>query len=114
MKSTKVRGNDVPPFGAAFSCKHKPGTDELAKAQFYGLPVEGMTIDGAIHRAILNALDGKELNKGSLTDTVKKRLYNVSKDKIGQQIDWLAGAGKILMTPGNHNAKNYSLPNKSD
>ena len=114
MKSTKVRGNDVPPFGATFAFKHKPDTDELAEARFYGVAVEDVLSSAAIHRAILSALDGKEVNKGNLTKAVQGRLSKVGVNRIRDHIDYLADDGKIDMTNGPGTAKLYSLPSDPD
>jgi hypothetical protein len=113
MKSTKVRGNDVLPFGAQFTYKHRPGTEELAAVKFYGLPVEDLTSDAAIRRAVLDELDGQELNKGDLKAAVKERLP-VGIGRIGEQIDKLASDAEISMNKGDRNAKLYSLPKEKD
>jgi AAA domain len=39
VRSTKTRGADVAPFGAMFTYEHQPGTSELYRARFYGVPI---------------------------------------------------------------------------
>jgi hypothetical protein len=52
IHSTKTRDVDVPPFGARFAFEHKPGTKELAIAQFCGIEIEDGTSDSTLEIAI--------------------------------------------------------------
>jgi hypothetical protein len=53
VQSPKVRGVNVPPFGAMFSYEHKPGTAELATAGFFGIAVEDKVSDRAIEPVVI-------------------------------------------------------------
>jgi len=112
LKSTKVRGADVLPFGAYLVYEHKPGTDELAHARFFGWPVEDVSSNAAIDRAILETLanEGDKMHKGDLADTVKDALDGVGINRIRDRIDHLHSEGKIVMEKGERRAKLYSLP----
>jgi hypothetical protein len=112
VKATKVRGADIFPFGAMFTFEHKEGTDELARARFFGVEIEDLSSDAAIRRAIIEALKFSEgkLNKKTLADTVKGDLPDVGINRIRSAIDWMALEGKLAMEPGNKTEKLYSLP----
>lgn len=110
LKSTKVRGPDVLPFGALFTYAHKTGTNELAEARFWGVPIEDLVSDAAIDRAVIEILDGETMNKTALTKAVKESLPDVGTNRIRNRIDWLFAAGTIVMEPGSRGSKQYHLP----
>ncbi|HUX23650.1 MAG TPA: AAA family ATPase [Burkholderiales bacterium] len=111
VRATKVRGADVLPFGALFTWEHKPGTDELSQARFFGLEVEDTTSDRAIERAILEAVKGRQpVKKHDLVSAVKEQLPDVGLNRIRTAADWLAREGKVAMQPGKQGSKLYTLP----
>ena len=115
MKSTKVRGADVLPFGALFTYGHKEGTDELAKVRFFGLPVEDLVSDAAIDLAAAEILSGgDEMNKGGLAKEIKARLPDVGVNRIRNRIDYQAARGELAQRLGDRGAKMYSLPIKRE
>jgi hypothetical protein len=111
LKATKVRGAEVLPFRAMFKFEHKPRTDELATARFYGVETEDTTSDAAIRRAVVKVVKGRSLiKKGDLTDTVKQHLPYVGVNRIRAAIDKLVRDGELIIELGGHGAKLYSLP----
>jgi len=94
IKSTKVRGPDILPFGAIFTYEKKTNGD-LLKARFYGTEIEDTSSDAAIDREIITALEGVAINKSDLAAVVKKALVDIGINRIRDKIDRLASAGKI-------------------
>jgi hypothetical protein len=111
LQSTKVRGMDIPPFGAVFRYEHRPDTTELATARFFGLPVKDTVSDRAIEKAVLEAVKGKPLmNKTQLIDTVKEAFSDVGINRIGGIIDRLGSQQKVTTKLGRRGAKCYEVP----
>ncbi len=131
IKATKVRGADIFPFGAMFTYEHKEGTDELARARFFGIEIEDLTSDAAIRRVIVEALKASTsdretpgvtfehqlyhegIKKGDLAGMVKEILPDVGINRIRSTIDWMALDGKLAVQSGEgkaNRAKLYSLP----
>ena len=75
VESTKTRGADVSPFAAMFDFTHKPGTDELEKARFYGVPATSSSSSIQIEEAVLQVVSGNAgIKKGDLASTVQGEL----------------------------------------
>jgi len=87
IKSTKTRGTDVAPFGATFAYDHKPGTTELEKARFFGIPVEDKSKMGRARRAVFTVLDSIEIepNKGQLIAQAKGVCESEDGPQVGRQ-----------------------------
>jgi len=110
LKATKSRGADIYPFGAMFTYEHKPGTEkELHAARFFGVETEDLTSEGAIRRAIIEAVTDP-INQGDLVNEVKAYLPDVGLNRIRDAINWLAHNEKLIVKPGRDNAKMYSQP----
>jgi len=115
LKATKARGADVLPFGAVFTYEWREGTTELAEVKFFGLPVEDLTSDQAIRRAILEAVKATpKANKGDLAGAVKEWLPDVGINRIRSAVDYLASEGKLTVAKGERGAKQYGLPGVRD
>lgn len=109
VTATKTRGADVLPFGALWTYTHKPGTDDLATARFYGYQLEDTKSDHAIDNAIRSALVGRMHNKTGLTEAVKSELSEVGVNRIRGRIDYLASTGELTTTAGDRTEKLYTL-----
>lgn len=113
VKSTKTRGTDVAPFGAAFAFGHREGTKELAWARFFGVPVMDDRRPARAERAIIQAIENAD-------DTLQKmELIRAAQDIDGEiginyfrdTITSLVQSGDIVETDtGRKNARVYSLP----
>lgn len=115
ISATKVRGEDVLPFGAMFAFDHKEGTKELREVKFYGLAVEDIGSDAALRRTILETvMITPKMNKGALSKDVKELLGTVGINRIRQMIDILASEGALALSTGPTNAKVYSVPSSHD
>jgi hypothetical protein len=113
IRATKVRGNDVMPFGAVFTFEHKDKTDELETARFYGVEIEDTTSGAAIDGAILEIVQERQpVKKLDLANAVKEQLPDVGINRIRTAIDWLAHDGKVIMHTRKQGAKVYTLPNR--
>lgn len=114
-RSTKVRGIDVFPFGARFAYTHRPGTDELAEARFFGLPVEDLVSDVAAQRYILEMVGANpNVCKADLVDRVKTNLPDIGVNRVRHQVEHLVSTGALVMTRGAKNAKLYTLPGERE
>lgn len=110
IEATKTRGPDVWPFGAEFVYEHRPGTKELAKAQFFGYEVQDLKSDRAIRRAVLNVVGSSpRIKKTDLISAVKGDLPDVGVNRIRTQIDRLAYDGELSVTPGTGRAMHYDM-----
>lgn len=113
VSSTKTRGSSIRKFAAVFAYDHKPGTDELLSARYYGEEVPGgVDVDDGddIKNAVIEVLQDGSLNKGILSKSVKLRLSNLGVNRIDREIDELANEGVIKISPGRGMAKVCSLP----
>jgi hypothetical protein len=117
VRSTKARGADVTPFGAVFTYEHKPGTDELEKARFFGALPDSGSPNAVLDRVILEMVRGRlPQHKGALKNAVHARIPNVGINRISSRIDELADGGKLAMTNGAGKAKLYgetTMPDQS-
>ncbi len=90
LVATKSRGAEVAPFSALFTYQHD-ASGELAAARFYASSSEQhptISTISTIYQAILSALDGKSLNKTTLTEQVYNSLdKKVGMNRIGLNID---------------------------
>lgn len=91
--STKTRGTPVDPFSALWTWEHKPGTEELETARFWGLETEVDAITQRARTAILTRLDGKSANQGELIEACSKA--KVGRNKAMTEIGWLVRHKKI-------------------
>ncbi len=108
LSSTKVRGVDVPPFGAHFTYTHKPGTTEFATARFFGMAVKDQVTDRAVEETILKTVRATpQLNKTELLTTVKAVFSEIGVHRIGGIIDRLEAQNTLKTTPGERGAKRY-------
>ena len=104
IKATKVRGEDVHPFSAVFTCDHRDD-GELGTAKFFGIAAEDNRSVAAIEREVLVALLGASMNKTDLTKAVKEMLPEVGINRIRDMIDRLASAGKLYISNGKNNTE---------
>ena len=107
IRSTKTRGVDVPLVTAVFGYEHRPGTNDLAKAWFYGKgqtkgknPVRDMIITILYERP-------EGVTKGRLVDMVHERLekkYGINRIRnwIGEMV---TVTQEIEIHKGSDNAK---------
>ena len=110
IKSTKSRGADVLPFGARFDFTHKPDSNELETARFYGVPIMDTVSDNAIEKTILAIVKEQSLiSKGKLSELSKSKL-DAGINRIRSMIDKLEATKKIVVSTGNRGAKLYELP----
>jgi len=111
LKATKVRGAEVPPFGAMFTYNHRPGTQELAQAQFFGLKVEDLSSNAAIRRVILEIVAADPgIKQGDLVSIANVDLPKVGRPRIKTQLNKLIKEGKLTVVMGAKNAKHHSIP----
>jgi hypothetical protein len=113
IRSTKIRGTDVLPFGAVFTFTHKPGTDELETFRFFGLKGSDNSSSAALKREILDALRGESLNQSNLVKVVKDNGIEAGRDRIIEMIQRMEINKQIISSEGSRNAKIYSLPSVS-
>jgi hypothetical protein len=104
IKATKVRGEDVLPFSAAFTFQQRPD-GQLDTAQFYGIAADDTRSGAAIEREIMLALLGTALNKTDLTKAVKEALKEVGINRIRDMIDRLAALDKLRVSNGKNNTE---------
>ena len=109
VKSTKTRTREIAPFTAQFTYTHNDKS-ELETAQFYSIEPEDLLSNYAIEREIKAALASGPMVQNTLWQAVKAALPDVGKPRILDQIRKLEDAKKLIMTPGIHNAKVFSLP----
>jgi hypothetical protein len=108
MKSTKVRGVDVFPFGAEFSYKHKDGRNELESACFYGVILAGEATRRVVSERIKSYVrQDAGCTKGALVESVKKSHPDIGVNRIGTIIDWVVQVGGISAHPGPNNSIRY-------
>lgn len=121
---TKVRGASITSsFGAEFTYTHKPGTNDLAEARFWGRSVlsakefEQQEIAAAI-LIVLGRLanSGSSVTQKELVETsqgyIEANLDSIKKpgrDKVRGVLDEMEAAGKIKVSLGDKNAKVYRL-----
>jgi hypothetical protein len=102
MRSTKTRDVDVPPFAAMFTYEHKPGTTDLDKARFYGMPQADEQSDHAIENAIREVLkDGAPVLKTTLGAQVHGLLPRVGINRIRGIVERMIAQHHLHMNPGN-------------
>jgi hypothetical protein len=120
IKSTKTRGADVLPFAARFDSTHKPGTDDLDEARFWGVPVTSSSSSIQMEEAILQVVGGyagikrKDLKNRVQIQLKSKGIKGSGVHKIEETIDQLHKSGKLKMEIGYKGAKQYSLHQESD
>jgi len=111
VRSTKTRDVDVLPFGAVFAYTHREGTNELATARFYGIAVEGTGSDGAVRKAVLDAVSARgSLNQSQLVKEVQRTLPSVGMNRIRAVADRLVTEDALAAPTGAHGAKLYGMP----
>lgn len=111
LKSTKVRGVDVWPFGAVFTYEHQAGTTELHTARFSGVQVEDVASDMSVMQAVLKLVsEHPGILKGELKKQSKTTLLDVGLNRIGNIVDKLVGQGSLVMEAGERGAKQYYVP----
>jgi hypothetical protein len=113
IESTKVRGVDVPRFGAIFTYDHLVGTTELERAMFYRVATDEAGSDRDIDDAIFEALQAGKVNQKALVDAVRLALDTAERkpgrDRIRARADLLASQDRIERSKGDRNATLYGL-----
>lgn len=113
VESTKVRGVDVPRFGAIFTYDHVAGTTELERAMFYRVATDEAGSDRDIDDAIFEALQDSPKNQKALVDAVRTALDTAERkpgrDRIRARADLLASQDRIERSKGDRNATLYGL-----
>lgn len=106
IKSTKTRGVDVLPFGARFTFEHKPGTNELASARFFGFAVDDDASNAALSRAIVETVTG-EITQTRLVAEIQGVLPKMGRDRIRTRANALVLSGKIASKQGQYHSTIY-------
>lgn len=83
----KTRGVPVEPFAALWTWEHRPGTEELQTARFWGVEVEIDALTARAREAILARVDSKQANQSDLIEACTKA--KVGKNKAMTEIQWL-------------------------
>ena len=110
VQSTKVRGVDVPPFGAMFSYEQQPGTTELARARFFGMAVDDKVSERAIEQVIIDIVTAHpRINQQTLKQLAKEVSPAVSMHRIGGVVARLEQQQKLRTKPGDRGAKLYEV-----
>lgn len=111
IRQAKARGGQVLPFSASFTYKHKPGTNVLDTAAFYGLTTEDTSSDSAIDKMIISALievRPEKLNQVKLSKAVRELMPGIGDTRVRNRIRRLAGMREIKSEPGaKHNEELY-------
>lgn len=111
VKATKVRGVDVPGFGALWTFDHKFGSKELQTARFFGAQIEDATSTRAIERAILETVKGNAgIGKTELAKNVHDALPAVGMHRIRSQIGILLATKAIVTSTGAKGIQRVQLP----
>ena len=111
IRSTKTRDVDVAPFGALFTYSHKPHTEELDTARFFGITVTDDRKPARGRRAVIHFLrtyDGKP-NRTALVDGARVLEDNLGRDYLRDTIDRMQRKGDLIAEPGPHRSTVYSL-----
>jgi hypothetical protein len=123
VRATKVRGNSIQPFGAHFTYEHRPGTDDLETAKFFGVrPADVIpnisNIVGVknekpspvkVKEIILDVIrDTPDIKQGSLLQKVKEEFPGMGNGPIKEQIEDLIQDGKLSKKNVAHGAFAYS------
>lgn len=98
VSSTKERGPLIDDFGAVFQYEHKPGTEDLFTARFYGCEPEADAKEQEILLAIDEVLrTGKIMGIVAFTGAVHERLDRIGEPKIRTVLDRERAAGRIVI-----------------
>lgn len=109
LEASKVRLNEVDPFGALWTFEHKAGTHDLAAARFFRARATATDPNAAIRVAIIDALQAGPLNQTQLIAEVKAQEPKASRDRVLRVIDSLVSRGLVAEQAGlMKNAKLYS------
>ena len=84
IRSTKTRDVDVPPFAAMLTYEHQPGTTELFKSRFFGMPQDDEKSDRAITHVVRTILmeAPSPLLKTDLCTRVQGQLTGIGINRI--------------------------------
>lgn len=111
LRSTKTRGADVQERGALFTYQHKPGTQELEQAAFYGIDITPSNPLVLLPDDILQVVtDDGPLNQSEIVKTVQSMDGAYTRHKILNELKRLVMKGLLNEKPGlSRNAKIYSV-----
>lgn len=110
VKSTKTRDVDVFPLGAQFDYAHKPGTTELATAQFWGVVVDNPGSKNLVQNAISDLVKQQgPINQTFIVQAVRTTT-GASRHSIRRAISDLLNLGMLVTKPGPCNAVYYEVP----
>ena len=111
VESTKVRGVDVPRFGAIFTYDHLDGTTELERARFYRVATDVAGSDRDIDEAIIEVLRAGEINQQVLVKAVQHAFADTERkpgrERIRGRAELLVSQGRIKRRTGGRNAQLY-------
>jgi len=114
VHATKVRGVDVAPFGALFTFEHKPDSDELASARFFGQEVEDTQSDFAVRRVILEVVaENRPINQTRLKELVRASCPDAGLNRISHLANRLVAKGNLTSSTGKHGAIQYDLGDRT-
>jgi len=111
LQSTKTRDVDVEPIGAMWTYTHKPGTNELETARFFGQRVAGAETVADIEDAIFEALKkaGGSMNQSALVKTVKAAGIQAGINRIRTVAERMAQMMRLKVKTGARGATIYEL-----
>lgn len=111
LRSTKTRGADVQERGAIFTYQHKPGTQELEQAAFYGIDITPSNPLVLLPDDILQVVtDDGPLNQSEIVKKVQGMDGAYTRHKILDELKRLVMKSLITEKPGpSKNAKIYSV-----
>jgi hypothetical protein len=106
----KSRDVDVLITAAEFSFEHKPGTNELAQARYFGQRIVDSSSKMAIKQAILECLlNGAQVSQSALVKTVKEAGITAGTNAIRAMIDEMAAQDELTQATGKRGAKLYAI-----
>ena len=111
LRSTKTRGADVQERSAVFTYQHKPGTQELEQAAFYGMDCVSSNPLVYLGDAIIDAITAYgPMNQSAVVAEVKPQDDTYTRPKILAELKRLVSVGKITEKPGpSKNALIYAI-----
>jgi hypothetical protein len=114
IRSTKVRGFNVPPFGAVFTYEHLEGTRELGRARFFGKIPDDSGDETTVDEDILRIVSqNPKINRTSLAKMVAESSANgIGIKRVTAELDSLVKARKLTVQIGNRGAQLYDVTSK--
>jgi hypothetical protein len=106
FKPGKVRGAPIIPFGARFSYEHKPGTRQLWRAAFFGVPV--VDPKAQVEERVLALIKEQPgLNGSKLLEALRNQVNPPSKHAVEAAVKKLLAGRRIYDAPGPNNSRTF-------